>query len=438
MGLFPEWTWIVGLWIGAAIGSFLNVVIYRMPRGLSLGHPTYSFCPICKHRLHLADLLPLLSWLLQKGRCRYCDVKIHPRYFFVELINGIIWAALWQSHFIDGNDVVKFSVYALASSALVAIIYIDLELQIIPEQINAFLSLLGLSYGFYLVYQKDTSAWMWGMPSTIAGWIVGVGVLWIIAILGRLIFGRMAMGEGDIKMTRGIGALLFPLLAGVSIGIAVLLGAVIGSVQAYLSSRNRKAPVGDDVPVMVEGALTNRSDQLVSVKVTDTTQAAMIAIGTTAEFVIPEAVEYWKGNKRIEQNSFWEGLPMLSSVSIEAKQQDGKFVVTAIGRDQAHLFGLIKAGVGYMLGLDIIGLFYVPLYKKYFGEDPYEVPADLETFDAGPTMIPFGPYLAVGAIIAAVFAPQLVQVIQNYLNWAGIGKISLEHGAHLSCLKILG
>src|SRR5689334_17322278 len=98
------WTWVVGLFLGATIGSFLNVVIYRMPRGLSLSDPPRSFCPKCKHELGFWDLFPLLSWLLLRGKCRYCQAKVSARYFFVELVNGSIWAGIWYQYLVLGSD----------------------------------------------------------------------------------------------------------------------------------------------------------------------------------------------------------------------------------------------------------------------------------------------------------------------------------------------
>ncbi|MBI3721363.1 MAG: prepilin peptidase, partial [Fimbriimonas ginsengisoli] len=83
--MFTEWSWVVGLLIGAAVGSFLNVVIYRMPRGISLSNPSKSFCPKCKHPLGWLDLVPLLSWLILRGRCRHCGGPVSARYFFVEV-----------------------------------------------------------------------------------------------------------------------------------------------------------------------------------------------------------------------------------------------------------------------------------------------------------------------------------------------------------------
>ncbi|MCH8979128.1 MAG: prepilin peptidase, partial [Armatimonadetes bacterium] len=98
--MFPELSWVLGFWIGAAVGSFLNVVIYRLPRGMSVNKPANSFCPSCKHRLTALDLVPLLSWVFLRGKCRHCGSKISSRYFIVELINASIWALIWHQQFV--------------------------------------------------------------------------------------------------------------------------------------------------------------------------------------------------------------------------------------------------------------------------------------------------------------------------------------------------
>src|SRR5687767_7849975 len=108
----------MGLAFGAAIGSFLNVVIYRMPRGLSLNNPKNSFCPKCKHRLMMSDMIPLVTWLIQRGKCKYCAANIPSRYFWVELLNGAIWAGIWWQYLVVGDDWVKGLCYAFAASTL--------------------------------------------------------------------------------------------------------------------------------------------------------------------------------------------------------------------------------------------------------------------------------------------------------------------------------
>lgn len=342
--MFPEWTWVFGLAFGAAIGSFLNVVIYRMPRGMSLSNPKNSFCPKCKHRLLMSDMIPLITWLIQRGKCKYCQAKIPSRYFWVELLNGAIWSGIWWQYLIDGNDWVKAICYAFAASTLVAIIFIDWELYIIPDQINAFLLFLGLGYNAWLIAQNNPAAWTWGMPSSVAGGLVGVGVLWGIAFLGRLLFRKDAMGHGDIKMARGIGAILFPVLSVVSFALAVALGAVLGVAQVLLRSRKDSGEqVGDE------------NDQ--------------------------------------------------------KDQEEENYEPESIG-------SLLKCGLGYILCIDVIGLFIPKLYMAWFNENPYEPLEDLEDFEADFTMIPFGPYLALGAIVGTVFEKQLLGAVRNYWRWA--------------------
>lgn len=226
--MFPEYTWLVGLYLGATIGSFLNVVIYRMPLGLKLSEPKHSFCPNCKHQLGIPDLFPLLSWLFLRGKCRHCGVKVPARYFIVELLNGALWAGLWWKFLVLGSDPITFIAYALACSALVAAIFIDLRWYIIPDQINAFLFGVGILYSLVLVLTGAPNAWTWGMPSGVAGALVGAGVIWSITLLGRLIFQKDAMGHGDIKLARGMGAVLFPMGVGVSMGLAIFIGSVLG------------------------------------------------------------------------------------------------------------------------------------------------------------------------------------------------------------------
>ena len=121
IGLFPEWTWIVGLLIGASIGSFLNVVIYRMPRGLSVKEPKHSFCPSCKHQLGVPDLFPLLSWLFSRGKCRHCGSSVSPRYFIVELFTGGLFAGFWYQWLIAGWEPARAICLALFSRPQAAV-----------------------------------------------------------------------------------------------------------------------------------------------------------------------------------------------------------------------------------------------------------------------------------------------------------------------------
>jgi leader peptidase (prepilin peptidase)/N-methyltransferase len=338
--MFPEWTWIVGLLIGAAFGSFLNVVIYRMPLGLSLNEPKNSFCPICKNRLTILDLFPLFSWLFLRGKCRHCKAPIPARYFFVEVITGSLWAVVWYQQMIMTWNVPLAVLYFAMISALVAATYIDLRWFIIPDQINAFLLVIGLGYNGYLIATNAPNAWMWGMPISIAGALLGWVILWGITFLGRILFGKDAMGHGDIKLARGMGACLMPLGVGMAVAIAVIAGSFLGIIQALVR----------------------------------------------------------KGLQEAEP---------------EPEGEEEEYQPETIG-------SVIKCGIGYLLCFDVIGLFIPKFYKNYFGEDPYAAEDPDDEWNPGWTHIPFGPYLALGAIGYALFQPQLYGVWQAYLRHLGI------------------
>jgi leader peptidase (prepilin peptidase)/N-methyltransferase len=362
--MFPGWTCLVGLWFGAAIGSFLNVVIYRMPRGLALSKPKNSFCPSCKNRLAVVDLIPLFSWLFLRGRCRQCGASISSRYFFVELATGTIWAGIWWQYLVAGSDWGKAIAYALAAAALVAVIFIDWEFYIIPDQVNAFLLFVGLAYNGYLYYVHDMAASTHGIPSSVAGALLGVAVLGFITLAGRIAFRKDAMGHGDIKMARGIGAVLFPVMAVISFGLAIALGAVLGILQ-----------------VVVRMAIDKRA----------------VASGGECD----------------------EG----SADDIDRSED--------LPYEPETISSIVKCVFGYLICLDVVGLFYPKLYIRWFGEDPFEPvvnqDGEQDDWEVERTMIPFGPYLALGAIVATVFEVQLRAGFDAYWKWAAGGPASLEH-----------
>jgi len=343
--VFPDWTWVVGFWIGAAIGSFLNVVIYRLPRGLSIYKPKHSFCPSCNRQLSTGELIPLLSWALQKGKCHCGKNQIGARYFIVELITGGLFAAIWYQQLVlspagfnSPLNMIYAVGYMMFAAALVAAIFTDLAHYIIPDQINAFMLAIGIGMNIAMIAYGLPEAWLWGIPSSIAGALVGVGVLWGIAFLGRILFKKDAMGHGDIKMARGIGAVLLPIGAGMSFAMAVALGAVIGGIQVYMF-RNKK---------MTEEEVDE-------------------------EVYVPESIG-----------------------------------------------SLMRCGVGYVACIDVVGLAVPKLYENWFGENPYSIEEFEEEPEVELTMIPFGPYLAAGALAVVLFTPQLYGLLDQYIKYLGI------------------
>ena len=200
-GMFPplsDLIWLVPAFlVGACIGSFLNVVIYRLPRGLSVNKPDRSFCPTCKTPIAMRHNLPVISWLWLRGRCAACGCRISFRYFGVELLTALLFVGLWLAF---PPQVVLF--LWLFASLLVAITFIDAEHLIIPLGLTWAGSVAGLVAA--LVWPRlpelgSLEEWTrWGgLARAVIGWVTGFFGLWAFVLLGKALFGRKRIEFGD-------------------------------------------------------------------------------------------------------------------------------------------------------------------------------------------------------------------------------------------------
>lgn len=199
--------------VGASIGSFLNVCIYRLPRDLSLVSPP-SACPHCNTPIQWHDNVPVLGWLLLGGKCRACKAPISPRYPLVELVVGLLWVGSFWAWGLTWEALAA----ALFGTLLVGITLTDAEHYIIPDEFT----LGGLVLGLALSLRDGTP----GLMDAGVGAVVGFGTLWAVAWLGEKVFGKEAMGGGDIKMMAMVGAFL----GWQGALLTVFLGALVGSV----------------------------------------------------------------------------------------------------------------------------------------------------------------------------------------------------------------
>ena len=198
---------------GACIGSFLNVVIWRLPRGESLVWPG-SRCPTCKAAIPAWANVPIVSYLLLLGRCRACRVRISPRYPFVEALTGALFAMLLLAHGPSARLVVEW----LIAAALVAVIFIDIDHFIIPNWIT----LPGLALG--LVISIAAPSLGVGFWDAIRGVALAGGMFWLIAELYPRLRGKAGLGFGDVKLIAMLASLL-----GTSAAIGIIfLGSVVG------------------------------------------------------------------------------------------------------------------------------------------------------------------------------------------------------------------
>lgn len=191
-----HWIWLVPAFlIGACIGSFLNVVIYRVPLNMSVNEPTRSFCPKCKKPIPMWLNLPLISWLWLRGKCAECGAPIAFRYFGVELLTALLFTAVWWIFAPQAILVVLFLWVLMA--LLVAITFIDAEHLIIPTSLTWAGSVIGLGacavWPQLPVLAGEAGNWLDGLKQGGLGWVAGFGGLWAVVELGKLAFGRKAL-----------------------------------------------------------------------------------------------------------------------------------------------------------------------------------------------------------------------------------------------------
>lgn len=202
--------------LGAVVGSFLNVVIYRVPLRRSIVSPG-SACPRCGNPIRWYDNIPVLSWVLLRARCRDCDARISVRYPLVEAAGGLLAVAAFFRY---GLSVVGVEVMVFSWICLVLAL-IDYDHQILPDVITYPLIILGFGMSF-------VGGLTWWLDSA-AGIIMGAGLPISVILLYKLIRGEEGMGWGDVKYLAGIGAVLGLAPCLWVLIVAAILGAIVGA-----------------------------------------------------------------------------------------------------------------------------------------------------------------------------------------------------------------
>jgi leader peptidase (prepilin peptidase) / N-methyltransferase len=202
--------------LGCCLGSFYNVVIHRLPAGESLVSPG-SHCPGCRNPIAFYDNVPLLSYLVLRGRCRRCGAAISARYPLVEGVAGLFALLLYRKYGFHPQLAVEFFFVSL----LLVISFIDLDTFLIPDV----LSLPGIAAGFALSFLTPRLSWI----DSLLGILVGGGILYAIAVSYAFLRKKEGMGGGDIKLLGMIGAfvglegVIFTVVAASVVGMAVAL-----------------------------------------------------------------------------------------------------------------------------------------------------------------------------------------------------------------------
>ncbi len=221
--LFTVWCVIVFVF-GCCIGSFLNVCIWRVPRGMSVVSPP-SHCPKCDHEITPLENIPLLSWIFLQGRCSACHEPITIRYFLVELVTGLLFALIFLKVTAAGDPLTLLAPFFVMTAILICSAFTDCELGIIPNEFTYTGMICGLL--FALLFPSA-----WHLESRITAFLLSLGslaaaggLMALCAAAGRRIFRREALGWGDVKFIAAAGAMaglpcaLFTVAAGSLAGL---------------------------------------------------------------------------------------------------------------------------------------------------------------------------------------------------------------------------
>jgi leader peptidase (prepilin peptidase)/N-methyltransferase len=225
---------------GLLIGSFLNVCIYRMPRDLSVVRPR-SYCPACEKQIAWFDNIPVLSYILLGGHCRYCKTRISARYPVVELITGV----LFFIYALRMGPTLAAVKYCALGALLTGLLFSDLEERILPDEFTLGGTLLGLGFAF-LIPVQDFAAHMllWVLKidlnqrivsflESLIGAVLPAFVLWLGGYLYQKLRKREGMGFGDVKMLLMVGSFL----GFRDTILTMVIGSVLGSIVGYLYIR---------------------------------------------------------------------------------------------------------------------------------------------------------------------------------------------------------
>ena len=224
--------------IGCIFGSFFNVIGYRVPKGLSIVSPG-SFCPKCKHNLKWYELIPIFSYLVQKGKCRKCHERISIIYPIVEMTTGILFAT---SYFVFGFSY-EFFLAIIISSLLVIVIVSDINYLIIPDEVTLFFCIL--IFIVKLVVE--------GVKGASIALLSGLGLfllMYFIMQLGNFIFKKESLGGGDVKLMFFVGIAIGPILGAFSIFLSSLIALPL-SLMVYLKNKDNVIPFGPFILIAV-------------------------------------------------------------------------------------------------------------------------------------------------------------------------------------------
>lgn len=406
------------LWIGWAVfgavaGSFLNAFIYRWPRRISLIRRTRSFCPACEAVIRWYDNVPILSYLVLRGRCRACRAPIPLRYLVVELLTtGLFAYAFGTGMELGGLKSVDAWAYVLAVSFvcahLVALAFVDVETFTVPVVNTTSLVLFGLLLApLWPGLVHAPTVWTGGLEAgrldaalnSIEGAILGGGLVWAIGAAAELAIRKEAMGSGDVKILAGVGAVLGWKTAVLALFMAAAIGAVVG-IMVLTRDRIAAGRASKSKGKKERGGLRTRATSVESRAQSSREEEKK---GITYRYepdeeAPPSDEEVVKGRKL-----------MAAGLAITLAQVGALF---ALPGARASVFAAAPFYFGATIGAFMV-LFDI-VRRRLVGEGRW-IERQISKSEDGSTeerltghYLPFGPFLALAAVVMVFFGPEIV------------------------------
>ncbi len=241
--LFTVFMWIMG----SIFGSFFNVVGYRIPKNLSIVSPG-SFCPKCNHKLKWYELIPIVSYLIQGGKCRSCHEKISVIYPMIEITTAILFST---SYFVFGFSY-ELIIALVVASFLVIVIVSDINYLIIPDEVTFFFCIL-------IFVVKLVGEGIKGSIEALLSGLFLFLLMYVIMLLGNMIFKKESLGGGDVKLMFFVGLAIGPVLGAFSIFLSSLIALPL-SLIVYLKNKDNVIPFGPFILIATFALILFRID----------------------------------------------------------------------------------------------------------------------------------------------------------------------------------